>query len=67
MEPARSYRIGEIANHTGVSVETLRILREAATPEGPATIRGRVPTLLGRGGAPSSIHQAGAVAWPDAR
>ena len=24
MEPARSYRIGEIANHTGVSVETLR-------------------------------------------
>ena len=24
MEPARSYRIGEIASHTGVSVETLR-------------------------------------------
>src|SRR5687768_16564772 len=24
MEPARSYRIGEIAHHTGVSVETLR-------------------------------------------
>ena len=24
MEPARSYGIGEIANHTGVSVETLR-------------------------------------------
>ena len=24
MEPARSYRIGEIADHTGVTVETLR-------------------------------------------
>ena len=40
MEPSRSYRIGEIATHTGVSVETLRYYEKRQLLHAPPRTEG---------------------------
>ena len=40
MEPERTYRIGEIANHTGVSVETLRYYEKRRLLNAPPRTEG---------------------------
>lgn len=40
MEPSRSYRIGEIANHTGVSVETIRYYEKRRLLNAPPRTEG---------------------------
>ena len=65
MKPSHNYRIGEIAERTGVSLESLSILREATTAECAGADGGRLPRALGRGGTTNEVHQAGSIAWAD--
>ena len=40
MEPARTYRIGEVANHTGISVEALRYYEKRRLLNSPSRSEG---------------------------
>jgi MerR family regulatory protein len=67
MEASRNYRIGEVAERTGVSVETLRYYEKRRLLRAAAAHPGRLPVVLGRGRAPGEVHQAGGCALKESR